>query len=163
MWAESIWEISNLLFNFTMNLKLIWKSHLLKKQTNKQTNKRLTCLRWSWWALVLRFIYSVDKHHPLWLLFSHQAVSNSSGPHRLQHARLPCPSPPPRVCPSSCPLNRWCHLTISSSVTCSPSALNLSQHQDLFQWASCLHQMATVVELQLQHQSFQRVVRTDFL
>ena len=37
-------------------------------------------------------------------------------PHGLQHARLPCPSPTPRACPNSCPLSRWCHPTISSSV-----------------------------------------------
>ena len=36
-------------------------------------------------------------------------------PHGLQHARLPCPLPPPRVCSNPCPL-RWCHPTISSSV-----------------------------------------------
>ena len=50
------------------------------------------------------------------LLFSHQVLLDSSWPYRLQHARLPCPSPSPRVCPSSCPLNQWCHPTISSSV-----------------------------------------------
>ena len=38
-------------------------------------------------------------------------------PHRLQHARLPCPSLSPRVCSSSCPLSRWWYLTISSSAT----------------------------------------------
>ena len=37
-------------------------------------------------------------------------------PHGLQHARPPCPSPTPRVYPTSCPLSRWCHPTISSSV-----------------------------------------------
>ena len=36
---------------------------------------------------------------------------------RLQHARLPCHLPSPRICPSSCPLNRWCQPTISFSVT----------------------------------------------
>ena len=36
-------------------------------------------------------------------------------PHGLQHARLPCPSPSPRVCPSSCSLHRWCCPAISSS------------------------------------------------
>ena len=36
--------------------------------------------------------------------------------HGLQHARLPCPSPTPGACSNSCPLNRWCHPTISSSV-----------------------------------------------
>ena len=37
-------------------------------------------------------------------------------PHGLQHPRLPCPSPTPGVCSSSCPLSWWCHPTISSSV-----------------------------------------------
>ena len=37
-------------------------------------------------------------------------------PHRLQHTRLPCPSPTPRVHPNPCPLSQWCHPTISSSV-----------------------------------------------
>ena len=34
----------------------------------------------------------------------------------VQHARLSCPSPSPGVCPNLCPLSRWCHPTISSSV-----------------------------------------------
>ena len=37
----------------------------------------------------------------------------------------------------------------------SPPAFNLSQHQGLFQWVSSSHQVAKVLELQLQHQSFQ--------
>ena len=44
-------------------------------------------------------------------------VSNSLWPCGLQHARPPCSSPSPGVCPSSCPLNQWFHPTISSSVT----------------------------------------------
>ena len=43
-------------------------------------------------------------------------MPNSLRPHRLQHARLPCPSPTPGACSNSCPLSRWCHPTISSSV-----------------------------------------------
>ena len=43
-------------------------------------------------------------------------VSDSLWPHGLQHARPPCPSPTPRVYSNSCPLNQWCHPTISSSV-----------------------------------------------
>ena len=50
------------------------------------------------------------------LLFSRSVVSDSLRPHGLQHARLPCPSPSPRACSSSCPLSQWCHPTISSSV-----------------------------------------------
>ena len=45
--------------------------------------------------------------------FSCSVVSYSLQPHELQHARLPCPSPTPRACSSSCPLSRWCHPTIS--------------------------------------------------
>ena len=37
-------------------------------------------------------------------------------PHGLQHARPPCPSPTPGAYSDSCPLSRWCHPTISSSV-----------------------------------------------
>ena len=51
------------------------------------------------------------------LLFSRRVVSDSLRPHGLQHTRFPCPSPSPRVCPSSCPLNWCCHPTIFSSVT----------------------------------------------
>ena len=45
----------------------------------------------------------------------------------------------------------------------SPPVFNLSQHQGLFKWVSSLHQMAKVLEFQLQHQSFQWIFRTDFL
>ena len=45
----------------------------------------------------------------------------------------------------------------------SPSAINLSQHQGLFQWVSSSQQVAKVLELQLQHQSFQWIFRVDFL
>ena len=48
--------------------------------------------------------------------FSHSVVTDSLWPHGLQHARLPCPSPTPRVHPNICPLSWWCHPTISSSV-----------------------------------------------
>ena len=48
--------------------------------------------------------------------FSHSVVSDSLRPHELHHARPPCPSPTPGVHPNPCPLCRWCHPTISSSV-----------------------------------------------
>ena len=53
----------------------------------------------------------------LLLLFSAYIVSSSFWTHEPQHARLPCPSPPPEVFSDLCPLSRWCHPTISSSVT----------------------------------------------
>ena len=49
-------------------------------------------------------------------MLSHSVMSNSLQPHGLQHTRLPCPSPSPRACSNSCPLSRWCHPTVSSSV-----------------------------------------------
>ena len=45
----------------------------------------------------------------------------------------------------------------------SPPTFNLSQHQGLFQWVSSSHQVAKILELQFQHQSFQWIFRTDFL
>ena len=45
----------------------------------------------------------------------------------------------------------------------SPPALNLYQHQGLFQWVSSSHYVAKVLELQLQHESFQWIFRVDFL
>ena len=52
------------------------------------------------------------------LLFSsvHSVMSDSMRPHELQYARPLCPSPTPGVHPNSCPLSRWCHPAISSSV-----------------------------------------------
>ena len=45
----------------------------------------------------------------------------------------------------------------------SPPAPNPSQHQDLFQWVNSLHEVAKVLEFQLQHQSYQWTPRTDLL
>ena len=44
----------------------------------------------------------------------------------------------------------------------SPSAFSLSQHQGLFKWVSSLNQVAIVLKLQLQHQSFQWIIRDCF-
>ena len=49
-------------------------------------------------------------------LFSHSVVSDSLGPHGLQHARLPCLSPSPGACSNSCPLSWWCRPNSLSSV-----------------------------------------------
>ena len=58
----------------------------------------------------------VGLSYATYSVFSHSIVSNSLRPHGPQHTRSPCPSPTPRVHPNSCPLSRWCHPTISSSV-----------------------------------------------
>ena len=62
----------------------------------------------------LKFKVIVDIYVPI--QFSSLVVSDSLQPHKLQHARPPCPSPTPRVYSNPSPLSRWCHPTISSSV-----------------------------------------------
>ena len=72
--------------------------------------------------------------------FSCSVLSDSLWPHESQHARPPCPSPTPRVHSNSCPLSRWCHPTISSSVipfsSCSQSfpASGSFPMSQLFTW-----------------------------
>ena len=81
--------------------------------------------------------------------------------HGLQPAMLPSPSACPRVCSNSCPLSRWYHPTISSSVVPFFSCLHSFPASGSFHWIGSLHQVAKVLELQ--HQSFQWVFRIDFL
>ena len=50
------------------------------------------------------------------LLFSRSVMFNSLWPHGLQHTRLSCPSPTPKVCSNSYPLSQWCHPAVSSSI-----------------------------------------------
>ena len=76
-------------------------------------------------------IQMAEKHMKRWstsliIQFSHSGVSNSLQPHGWQHARLPCPSPTPGAYLNSCPLSRWCHPTISSSVIPFSSCLQSS-------------------------------------
>ena len=71
---------------------------------------------WDWYHL--NFIIEVE-------FSSATVMSVSLRPHELQHARPPRPSPTPGGHPNSCPLSRWCHPTISSSIvpfsSCLPS------------------------------------------
>ena len=87
--------------------------------------------------------------------FSHSVVSDSLWPHGPQHARPPCPSPTLKVYPNSCPLSLWCLPTISSSVVSLSSCLQSFPTSGSFQMVSSSHQVAKVLEFQLQHQSFQ--------
>ena len=61
-------------------------------------------------------------------------------------------------------VHRVCDAIRSSHPLSSSSpAFNLAQHQGLFQWVSSSHQVARILEFQLQHQSFQWIFRIDFL
>ena len=92
------------------------------------------------------------------LLFSHSAMSNSLWSYvlfpvlfqHLEQAKTHIYWVSDAIQPS--------HPLSSSS-----PAFNLSQHQGLFKWVSSLHQVAKVLEFQLQNQSFQWTLRTDLL
>ena len=86
-------------------------------------------------------------------------MSDSLWPHRLQHARLPCPSTP-GACSNSCPLSQGCHPTISSSVVPFSSCLQSFPASRSFPMSQLFESGG---QLQLQHQSFQWIFRTDFL
>ena len=95
--------------------------------------------------------------------FSCSVMSNSLQPHELQHTRLPCPSPTPRAYSNSCPLSQWCHPIISSSVIPFSSCLQSFLASRFLPVSQSSHQVAKILEFQLQHQSFQWIFRTDFL
>ena len=77
----------------------------------------------SYWfprRVVLNNVLTIGQLHSSPMLvaqFSCSVVFDSLQSHRLQQARLPCQSPTPRACSNSSPWSRWCHPTISSSVS----------------------------------------------
>jgi len=72
--------------------------------------------RWSYWLFTCTLDTIESDPLEFSIQFSRSVVSHSLWPHGPQHARPPCPSETPRVYLNSCPLNIWCHPTISSSV-----------------------------------------------
>ena len=81
--------------------------------------------RGAWWAAIygvaqswtwLKRLSSSSSLVCISVQFSRSVVSDSLRPHEPQHARPPCPSLTPGVHPNPCPMNQWCHPTISSSV-----------------------------------------------
>ena len=93
------------------------------------------------------------------LLFTHSAMAYFWWPHRLQHARLPCSSPSPRVCLNSCPLGQWCHPTISSSDDPFSSCHQSFPASGSFPMSQLFASGDKVLELQ----SFQWIFRVDSL
>ena len=91
---------------------------------------------------------------------SRSVLSKSWWPHGLQYFRLPCSSLFLEFTQTHV---HWVNDAIQPPhpVATSPPALNLSQHQGLFQWADYSYQVAKVLEFQ--HQSFQWLFRVDFL
>ena len=119
---------------------------------------------WSWWATVhglQRVGHDWATEH--WALQLSCSVISDSRPQGLQHTRLPCPSPTPRACSGTSPLSRWCHPTILSSVIPLSSCLQSFPASGSFLMSQFFPSGGQILELQLQHQSFQWIFRTDFL
>ena len=114
------------------------------------------------WGLSLSF--AASHNHSLCLSqFGHSLVSNLGNP-------MYCSMPGFLVHHQLLELAQthvhWAADAIQTShllLTPSPPTFNLSQHLGLFQWVNSSHQVAKVLELQLQHQSFQWIFRTDLL
>jgi len=101
------------------------------------SSKKVNILSYYWlWTEAWSLSIQLDKNL---VQFSHSAVSNFLQPRRLQHVRLPCPSPTPGACSNSCPLSRWCHPTISSSVIPFSSCLQSFPSIRVFSNESLLH------------------------
>ena len=115
-----------------------------------------------WITASMKALYEPHRHWAIFSQFSCSVMSDSLRPHEPQHTRLPCPSPTPGVHPDQGLSSWWRHPSHPLSSFSLP-ALNLSQHQGFFKWVSSLHQVAKVLESQLQHQSFQWIFRTDLL
>ena len=117
------------------------------------------------WVLYVSKVNDLCSHRASCslLFFSHSVVSDSLQPHGLQHTRLHCLSLSPRVCLNPCPLSRWGHPTIPSSVAPFSSCPQSFPTLGSFQMSHLFHQVAKGLEFQLQHQSFQWTPRTDLL
>ena len=126
-----------------------WEDPLEKEST---THSTILAWRISWtvyspwghtesdmteWLSLLLSLFLVNETS---VQFSRSGMSNSLQPIELQQARPPCPSPTLGVHPNPCPLSRWCHSTISSSVVAfsSPQSFPASrsfQMSQLFAWS----------------------------
>ena len=112
-------------------------------------------------SIFLRNIFQRNEGRSL-LLLSFLVVSDSLWLHRLQQARLPCPSLTPWVCSNSCPLSQWYHPTISSVVPFSPCPQS-SPASGSFLMSHLFTSGAKVLKLQLQHQFFQWILKVHIL
>ena len=155
-----------------MSFSRSWKQCLIHthRHTHTHTHKYLIPGKnppWVWAVSVLiitqtRSEWINCKNTVQLVQFSHSVMSNSLWP-------MDCSMPGFPVCHQLPELTQTHVHRVGDAIQpshplSSPSpAFNLSQHQGLIQWVSSLHQVAKILELQLQHQSFQWIFRTDFL
>ena len=143
---------------------IFWQRSLREACSKKQTNKwktridpcicmaeSLYCLPETVTTLLIGYCCSVAKLGPSLL-----------GRHGLQHTGLPCPPLSPGACSNSHPFSQWCPPTISSSVV--PfSSWSQSFPASVFSNELALHIKWKLLELQLQHQSFQWIFKVNRL
>ena len=105
-------EASIQYFYFHENINCLFRDKEMNKAyfltSSERTTGEIQEIYVSWWTVKVKVKHTVQ--------FSRSVTSDSLWPHGPQHARTLCPSSTPRVYPNSCPLSRWCHPTISSSV-----------------------------------------------
>ena len=116
-----------------------------------------------WYALELCIQTGISFLFSFAFQFSRSVVSNSLRPHESQHARPPCPSPIPWSLPKSMPIESV--MPFSHLILCHPILLlpPIPPSIRVFSNVNSLHEVAKVLELQLQHQSSQWTPRTDLL
>ena len=114
------------------------------------------------WPKYWSFSFSISPSNES-VQFSRSVVSDSLQPHDCSMPGLPVHH---QLLEFTQTHVHWVGDAIQPShplLSPSPPVFNLSQHQGLFKWVSFSHQVARVLELQLQQQSFQWMFRTDFL
>ena len=122
-----------------------------KKQTNKQktrTRGRLICFIFFFFAIVVHSLSCVWLFWTPWTAACQASLSSTISQSLLKLMSIES------VMPSN-------HLILCHLLPLLPSIF--PQHQGFFQWVSCSHQVVKVLELQLQHQSFQWMFTVDFL
>ena len=176
---ENMYQHKNLYINVLAALFIIAPNgdnpnvHQLIKRINKM-----------WYIHKIDYYVAIKRnevHITTWMSLENIMLSERSQTHKYQFSSVT------QSCPTLCdPMNRnmpglpvhhqlpestqthvhWVRDAIQPShplTSPSPPALNLSQHQGLFKWVSSLHQVAKILEFQLQNQSYQLIPRTDLL
>ena len=133
-----------------MQFKMTMRRHFFLLSKNKKVDHTMSwqrCLGTNSFVLPVGTLYEELFGHQSVSQFSHPVVSDSLRPHELQHARPSCASPTPRVQQTHV---HWVGDTTQTShplSSPSPPALNVSQHQGLFQWVNYLHEVAIFTKI----------------
>ena len=144
--------------NEKSSLNSVWYN-LIRKIKKKNNYQPLVFTNYIPLEVIILFL-----NNQYWFQFS--SVAQSCPTLRLsesQHAMPPCPSPTSGVHSNSHPSSRWCQAAISSSVVPFSSCPQSLPASESFPMSQLLHEVAKILEFQLQHQSLQWTPRTDLL